>query len=519
MRMAVLFLTMVSLGGAACRVSGDEPETPRGVLIPVPEDVEIDDAALQRLAEKYGDEKQGFLRLLLALEANQVDYSRDSLSDIKQKKAAVLQAAGQANAVVASQFSHPDLEIDYVRHCWEVVPRLEPNIVKVGPQEKYTTLKQALPNLRAGDQVELGAGSFVLPLDSNWVPPTDIAIVGKNQTSTTLKTEGEASQLAVERWRFRDLKIDLGGANRPSRNALPGGSLCVERCTVTGYSMPYGAFARGKRILIEDCSFDGNANRMGGRMFGMSSEWEAIYLRNTTIEEPRTMSYGMPCALVIDRCQFKSPQPVFLHGNPIFIRASAGLQQLPNQMEFEFATDDEAVVEFALGKRKEVDPRIHRLADAIKLSRNSFYWIGLLRHHSQEIRVAAAGQIQRLLGQQIDPKLLAPPAKPQPGVGAADEAIAAAIRDLKSDEYATREEARKKLILIGDPAVDALQEIAKRGSLEQKRSAEVILLKITGPPAPQPLPRDWDLEYGRISRWYEQNRSRLAWNEVAGSYQ
>ena len=518
MRMAVLFLVAFLLGGDSCHALGEENETPRGVLIPIPEGGEIDEAVLKRLAEKYSDEKQSFLKLLLALEANQIDYSRDSLSDIKQKKTAILQASGQTNSIVASRFSQPDLEIDYVRLCWEVVPRLTPNIVKVGRQEQFTTLRQALPNLRAGDQIELGSGSFTLPLDANWVPPTDISIVGKSRTLTTLKTEGDGSRVVLERWRLADLKIDLGTTNGPSRNTFPGGSLCLAQCTVTGYSSPYGVFGRGKHALIEDCLFDGTANRIGSRIFGISNEWEAIYLRNTTIEEQRMMSHGMPCALILDKCHFKSSQPVILHGSPALVRDTSGLRPLPNLIEFQFATDDEAVVEYALGKRKKVDPRIDRLDEAIKLSRNPFYWIGLLRHRSPEIRVTAAGQIQRLLGQQLAPQVLAPQANPQID-DATDSAIATAIRELKSDEYARRQEARKKLIAIGEPAVHALQAIAKSGTLEQKRSAEVILLQVAGPPGQLPVPREWELEYGRISRWYEENRTRLAWNEVAGRYQ
>jgi len=425
MRMAVLFLAAVLLAGGVCRVGGEEEKTPRSVLIPVPQDVDVDDATLQRLAEKYADEKQNFLKLLLVLEANQVDYSRDSLGDIKRKKTTILRATGQANAAVARRFNQPDL------------------------------------------------------------------------------------------------KVDLGNANRQNRNTLPGGSLCLERCIVTGYSMPYGAFVvGGKHLLIEDCLFDGTANRTGGHFLGMSNTWEAIYLRKTTIEEQRTMSHGMSCPLVLDRCQFKSDQPVMLFGNPILVRATSGLRplpQLPQFSEFQFDTDDEEVVEYALGKRKEIDPRIQRLAEAIKLSRNPFYWVGLLRHRSQEIRVEAATQIQRLLGQQVDPKLLA--AKEIPIVPEVKEATTAAIRNLKSDEYSTRERARKELIAIGQPAVDALRDIAKRGTLEQKRSAEVILLQIVGPPDQQPAPRGWDLEYGRISRWFEANRSKLAWDEAAGRYQ
>ncbi|MEO8496194.1 MAG: hypothetical protein ABI614_14080 [Planctomycetota bacterium] len=517
MRMAVLILAAVVLVGDACRLRGEEDAKPRSVPITVPEDVEVDDATLQRLAENYVEEKQSFLRMLLVLEANQIDYARDSLSDIKRKKAAVAQASGQANAVVSRRFHQPELEIDYIRLSWEVVPRLEPNIVRVGPQAEFKTLGQALPNLRAGDRVELAAGSYVLPLNNNWKPPTDISIVGNNRTSTTLKTEGEFSQVLLDRWRFADLKIDLGAANRPSRNALPGGSLCLERCSVMGFSMPHGAFAGGKRLLVEDCLFDATANRFGGHLFGMSNAWEAIYVRKTTIQEVRPMSHHIQCPLVLDRCEFKSAQPTHVFANPVLVRGTSGLQPVPQLPEFQFDTDDIAVVEYALGKRKDVDVRIQRLAEAIKLPRNPFYWIGLLRHGSPEIRVEAAAQIQRLLGQQVDPKLLAPPERPI--VPDAKEAISTAIRNLKSDEYATREQARKELLEIGEQAVDALREIAKRGTLEQKRSAEVILLKIVGPPDQQPLPREWDLEYGRISRWYEAHRPLLAWNEQAGRYQ
>ena len=70
------------------------------------------------------------------------------------------------------------------------------------------------------------------------------------------------------------------------------------------------------------------------------------------------------------------------------------------------------------------------------------------------------------LGQQVDPRLRVPQEKPV--VPVAEESIAAAIRDLKSDEYATREAARKELMAIGEPAVAALQDISKLGTLNSE---------------------------------------------------
>lgn len=66
MRAAVLLMVAVLLVGDVGRVGGDEGNTARNVPIPVPEDAGIDDATFQRLAGRYADEKQSFLKLLLA---------------------------------------------------------------------------------------------------------------------------------------------------------------------------------------------------------------------------------------------------------------------------------------------------------------------------------------------------------------------------------------------------------------------------------------------------------------------
>jgi hypothetical protein len=96
--------------------------------------------------------------------------------------------------------------------------------------------------------------------------------------------------------------------------------------------------------------------------------------------------------------------------------------------------------------------------------------------------------------------------------------ITAAIKDLDSDQFAMREAARQILLRIGEPAVSALESIRESGTLEQKRSAERLLAKIAGSPIPDPLPQAWEIEYGRLSRWYDEHRDNLVWNEEEGVY-
>jgi hypothetical protein len=196
----------------------------------------------------------------------------------------------------------------------------------------------------------------------------------------------------------------------------------------------------------------------------------------------------------------------------VLTRSSTGFNA-PKKQTFEYAIDDQETVRYVLGQAKMADPRIIQLNDGLKLVRNPLFWIGLLRHSDDGIRREAAKQVNRILSIEV----VVPP-EPVSGSSSTTADISEAIKALDSDTYAKREEARQKLIEIGEPAIEALRLIQAEGTLEQQRSAEHILKDRDLAIEAANLPQSWEDEYGRISRWYAAERGKLTWDDMQGVY-
>jgi len=89
---------------------------------------------------------------------------------------------------------------------------------------------------------------------------------------------------------------------------------------------------------------------------------------------------------------------------------------------------------------------------------------------------------------------------------------------MASEDFRTREQAAGKLRKIGEDAVAALREIEQSGSIEQKTSAHTLLSEIARPQPSPPAPLAWEIQYGRIARWYAEIRAKLKWDDGKQRY-
>lgn len=529
-RIAIFFVwAMAALTAIAGLAAEPTPAQPGGLLIPIQDGRTIEPAVWKRLTEGYQEQKQAFLELLLEMDANTIDYTRDCLGDIYAKRQAVTQVLGRYQGQVMGGLTNPELESDYVRIGWEVWPRLTGNVVKVGPETEFATLEQALPKLKSGDLVQLGTGSFVLEIRHDQAPVTDLAFVGRGADQTTLTfkyVNGFNPSNQRSRWRLADLKIDCQGGDTASGSPcwIPGGAVELRSCTIVKYSM-HGAIARMVgAMLIEDCTFDGGEDQqMGSRPFGpMWSQGEPTYIRTTRFIDNHDLAIHSNAALVLDRCRFEKRnmqgEPNIFLGEHAFLRANRGINpvgQPPKLLAFD--SDDAEFIAAVRGEDRALDQRSRRLIETLKLDRHPFYWIGLLRHRDEKVRRLAAERVQKLLGQEVQIPEEPKPAQPDADAPAAAE-IAAAVRDLDSDDFHTRDQAAQTLRKLGEAAVAALREVEHSGSIEQRVTARTLLSEITRPPPLPPVPLAWDIQYGRLARWYEAQRAKLTWDEIQQRY-
>ncbi len=522
-----LVCTMAAFSPSVGLVSDRQPTKPDGLLIPIPDGRTIDTTVWKRLTEGYQDQKRAFLDLLLEMDANTIDYAADSLGDIDRKRQAVAQLLGRYQGQMMSGLNDPELESDYIRVGWEVWPRVTGRAVQVGAEAEFATLEQALPKLQPGDVVKLGAGSFVLEIHRDRKPVTDVAFLGLGAERTSLSfkyVNGFGPLNERSRWRLADLTIDCqGGETDGSPRWIPGGAVELQNCTIVNYSTQ-GAIARmAGAMLIEDCLFEGGDEQMGGRPFGpMWSQGEPTYIRTTRFIDNHDLTIHSNAALVLDRCRFEKRNMqrelnLFL-GPHAFLRANRGINPVGQQPRLlAYDSDDAEFIAAVRGEDRQLDERSRRLIDTLKLDRHAIYWIGLLRHRAEKFRRLAAERVQSLLGQEV--RIPEEPKADVPDSATASAAeIAQAIRQLDSDDFRSREQAAAKLRGFGDDAVAALREAEQSGSIEQRASAHALLSEIAGPRPLPPAPLAWDIEYGRLARWYDAQRGQLIWNETQRRY-
>ena len=262
---------------------------------------------------------------------------------------------------------------------------------------------------------------------------------------------------------------------------------------------------------------------MGGRPFGpMWSQGEPTYIRTTRFIDNHDLMIPSNAALVLDRCRFEKRnmqfEPHIFLGEHAFLRANSGINPFGQQPKvLAFDSDDAEFIAAVRGENRKLDQRSQHLIETLKLDRHPFYWIGLLRHRDDKIRRLAAERVQKLLGQEVqipdEPKA----DKPDADAPAAAE-LAAAIRQLDSDDFHTRDQAAQKLRKLGEAAVAALREVEQSGSIEQRVTARTLLSEISRPPPLPPVPLAWDIQFGRLARWYEAERAKLTWDETQQRY-
>jgi len=106
--------------------------------------------------------------------------------------------------------------------------------------------------------------------------------------------------------------------------------------------------------------------------------------------------------------------------------------------------------------------------------------------------------------------------RPRPEANATPEDIARAIKDLDSDQFMTRKDARKRLEEAGEAARESLEAAAAGGGLERAQRVTEIIARIDAQAPRALLP--WEVEFTRWMTWYEAHRDRLRWDESAKRY-
>jgi hypothetical protein len=524
MRHYSIALALILLLGPSQSVESVEPQKLESLSISLPVPLGIDDATRQRIAQGYTEEKKSLAKLVIELDQNQFDYSIDSLIDIHQKRDNVRQVMSVANSMLLRGMHNQEMEIDYARVCWEVVPRLNGRSWHVGPTEKWKSLGDVLPKIQSGDLIVLTAGLHEVDLPDHWTPPHDLVLAGKGPEVTILRFSDDPFQghfpSTVKRWRFADLSIDCSSERSHFGTAIPGGCVHLKNCHITNVSGHKNALEEGQVLLIEDCRFEGGKDRFDrhGSVFGHSSNCHAIYVRNTRFVNVTIAEYGIRSPIILDGCHFgrNGPDHSRFQGQYVLMRNCSGWISITKFKTFKVAADDVECIDFVLGKRPSESDRIRRLAEGVQYARNPIYWLSMLRHGNPKIRAQAAARPEKLL--QLKIEVTDDPDLPKTTHQVAQEKIDDAIQKLDSDEYLVRVQARQRLRKIGAPAALALGALLEWGSLEQQKSARMLLTRIAGTPTSVPLSMKWDVEYGRLSRWYADHRSALKWDQHSGTF-
>jgi hypothetical protein len=391
----------------------------------------------------------------------------------------------------------------------EASPHLTGRVLRVGPEGDFKDLSKAFRNIQPGDILRLGKGRFHLGR-GQW---RDIAIVGAGPDDTELAL----SLRAAMRVRIEGVKINCH--DREFIDIRDGGAVHLKNCHIFNYNSGAGGSnairASGCVVFVEGCTFEGMAGRAegrgsGGDAFDMRGD-NVLFVRNTQfINNQEIIRASFPCGF--DACTSKNttqwdsgitpyqPRVLFLRANRTPVRSPE------SAVAFQHVTDDIAFIEYALGEREAIDDLSKQLAGTLGIARNLPYWIGLLRHRNEAVRLKAAVRVRALTGQAV--RLSRPDAKAVP-----PEDIDRWIRELDSDDFETREKATQKLIGAGEAAREKVLAIRESGSMEQKIRAKQILGALVGEAALM-----HEAEFARLFRWFQENRFALTWDAKAKRY-
>jgi hypothetical protein len=332
-----------------------------------------------------------------------IDPGRDGLTDLIQKRSALrTELSKQAEATIAA-LATAAFVIDHVGFVVETQPRLSGTVVDASPS---LTLDATDP-IRPGTTVRFGAGAYKLgPTYGSRAPLEDVAFVGLGP---------EKTHLTLALWKAKRVRIEGATIDCDDSDFLElreGGSVQVKNCVVQGYNSGAGGssatFGVDTVLLVEDCLFEGRSGRDSrdahGTAFDLRGE-DLLYVRRTRfVDNQEILRASFPCAF--DDCEARSSDRtwgVMDYGQGLqFSRRSASLftgesNTSDSSMHFERATDDPAVVAYALGETKDLDATAKAVADGLELSRRLPYWIGLLLHEDAAIRTKARARLAELV--------------------------------------------------------------------------------------------------------------------------
>ncbi|MBI3725448.1 hypothetical protein HY251_16080, partial [bacterium] len=412
----------------------------------------------------------------------------------------------------------------------ETAPRLSGRVVRVGPERTMTDLEQALPSLRPGDLVALGAGTFSLVPDPSHpdgvVPLGEIAFVGQGPDVTTLRLactgmRGRSFRLRLQALTLEQAVVtDRRGARHDASidsSGLVGIHLKNCRLVRTLES----SLLRGSHVLVlaEDCTLD---ERGSLRPF-LNLRDSCVLARRCTFGAESLGQYSIP--FVADRCRVAATKtkdslrlfpsrhaygPTDVSEGAVLVRPlprGSSFGEPPQVTTFAVASDDMPFVEHALGKRSLEDARALELARSMQPSRNLSYWIGLLRSDDANVRKLAASRLHALTGMRVAWDGFSAPTLPS---------IAAAIERLGAESLDDRETAQRELLSAGEAAASALEGIATNGKPEQRARARAVLASLEIDRIEGAELRE--IEWARWSRWREDRSQDLAWDPATERY-
>lgn len=479
---------------------------------------DVDDATWRRLKEGFAREKAQFMQLLAELDKHRIDYTRDSMAEIVKKRSEIRALLDKHTDEAVGGLADPDLiALNAVHFRNEAAPRLSGRVIKVGPDADCKTLEDAHGRLKAGDLMVLSEGDhqFHWPMKiavrSEGEEPRDLAIVGQGPKKTQLRIQLPACR----RLRIEGVTIDC--QNNEFVYMRGGGSIHLKNCTITNYNSGAGGsnaiYGVETVMLIEDCIFEGGPGRASGHSGGDAFDLRGdnlLFVRATRFEgNDEVLRAGFPCTF--DACEStegdRESGIILYDGGRVYARKNKLKSRDSGKFAgFEFATDDQEFISFAMGERTKVDDRTRRLAEGLQIERNLPFWIGLLRHPQASIRRKAAGRVESLTGKTLE-TAREPKAIDEKGL---DEAI----RRLDDDRVETRDQAEASLVGAGEKARPAVEAISRTGTAEQKARAARILAALDAGPL-----MGAEIECGKLLNWFDEHRARLIWNESSKQYE
>ena len=481
------------------------PLTERELVLRLPAEAAVSDETWNRIRMDYAEEQVGFLKLLLDLDRNRIDYTVDDLSKIleKRRKMKVLLNA-YATRTIARQ-GLPRAAANYVSIERAAAPWLTGQVIELR-EGKPPGLDEAILKAQPGDTIRLGPGEFKQEDPrAVGVRLNDVAIVGAGRDKTTVRFGRAGGIRFGQRVLIADARIDC--ANSPFLD-LRDGSAVVRDCHIFNYNSGAGGsnaiFGVQSVFLVEDCTFDGEAGRAEGHSQGSAFDLRGdclLYVRNTTfVDNMEIVRASFPC--VFDNCSSRNQSGrehgiMPYQGGLVFLRNNrAALRGEERIEEFILDTDDIELIEAALGGAPSRDGQGNRLVTALRADRNLNLLIGLMLHRDAGVRGMAANRISTLLGKEVG--LPRDKAKARVRAAIIDETIAR----LGDSDPSVSEAAEKKLVMIGERALVKLRSVLDSGTPIQKRAAENILEQWEG----KVTPWEAQVEYGRVSHEYAKQR-------------